>query len=164
MQETVSVSFSGRLQTQETWVLILFHKLKLFSLPGPQFPHQEIERKMSHLMGSGPYKAERTGPPAPSRGGVPHRAQPPRRCSRRWCQASEGEGSPGGAPSGTNGPSTGQLLKGREGRSPQRSCFNKRFFPEKGKAGEGERGLFKATLLLAVSVCLPGPLATAPDW
>lgn len=68
MQETVSVSFSGRLQTQETWVLILFHKLKLFSLPGPQFPHQEIERKMSHLMGSGPYKAERTGPPAPSRG------------------------------------------------------------------------------------------------
>ena len=79
-------------------------------------------------------------------------------------QGLEGEGSPGGALSGTNGPSTGQLLKGREGRSPQRSCFNKRFFPEKGKAGgEGERDLFKAPLLLTVSVCLPGSLAT-PGW
>lgn len=60
--------------------------------------------------------------------------------------------------------STRLLLKGREGRSPQGSCFNKRFFPEEGKAGgEGERDLFKATLLLAAgSVCLPGSLAI-PD-
>lgn len=52
--------------------------------------------------------------------------------------------------------SQGQLLKGREGRSPQGSSFNKRFFPREGEGGgEGERDLFKATLLLrlSLSVC-----------
>ena len=93
-------------------------------------------------MSSGPYEAERTGPLRPSpRGAFPTGRSLPR-CSQRRCQSSEGEGSPGGAPSRTNGPSTGQLLKGREGRSPQRSCFNKRFFPEKGKAGERGRGTY----------------------
>lgn len=38
--------------------------------------------------------------------------------------------------------STRQLLKGREGRSPQGSCFNKRFFPEEGKAGERGSGTY----------------------
>lgn len=71
-------------------------------------------------------------------------------------------GAQGGHSAGTNGPSTGLLLKGREGRSPQRSCFNKRFFPEKGKGGEGERDLFKATLVL--TVCLLGSLATSGWW
>lgn len=38
--------------------------------------------------------------------------------------------------------STRLLLKGREGRSPQGSCFNKRFFPEEGKEGERGRGTY----------------------
>lgn len=52
--------------------------------------------------------------------------------------------------------SWGQSLKRQEGRSPQGSSFNKRFFPREGEGGgEGERDLFKATLLLwpALSVC-----------
>lgn len=41
-----------------------------------------------------------------------------------------------------HGQSPSLLLKGREGRSPQGSCFNKRLFPKEGKAGERGRGAY----------------------
>ena len=113
-------------------------------LSGPQLPHRESKRQgqITWPLFSGMLMLLPRAPPLPSLRGIsptPYRISPLSVVAAMG-QDLEGEGSGGGALGGTNGPSSGQLLKGREGRSPQRSCFNKRFFPEEGGGGRGGEG------------------------